>query len=74
MAVAHGGQVVISDSTAALVGDDLADGVELVDLGEHRLRDLARPMQVFQVAHAGLARDFPALRRWTRSRGICRCR
>ena len=61
MAVAHGGQVVISDATAALVGDDLAEGVELVDLGEHRLRDLARPMQVFQVAHASLARDFPAL-------------
>jgi predicted ATPase/class 3 adenylate cyclase len=61
MAVAHGGQVVISGSTASIVDDGLAGGLELVDLGEHRLRDLARPMQVFQVVHERLPRDFPAL-------------
>jgi predicted ATPase/class 3 adenylate cyclase len=61
MAVAHGGQVVISGATAALVGDDLSEGVGLVDLGEHRLRDLARPMHVFQVVHPSLPRDFPPL-------------
>ena len=61
MAVANGGQAVISGSTEALVGDELGDGVDLIDLGEHRLRDLARPMHVFQLAHAGLAREFPAL-------------
>ena len=33
--------------------------VELVDLGEHPLRDLARPERVFQVAHPGLVREFP---------------
>jgi predicted ATPase len=45
MAVAHGGQVVCSQATAALVDAE----VELVDLGEHRLRDLDRPVRVFQV-------------------------
>jgi predicted ATPase/class 3 adenylate cyclase len=53
MAVAHGGQVVCSDVTAGLV-----EGVELVDLGEHRLRDLDRPVRVWQVGRG----RFPALR------------
>ena len=61
MAVAHGGQVVVSEAVEPLVRGALPDGVELVDLGEHRLRDLARPMHVFQVAHPALPRDFPAL-------------
>ncbi len=62
MSVAHGGQVVISDAVEALVPGALPDEVTLLDLGEHRLRDLARPMRVFQVAHAGLERAFPRLR------------
>jgi predicted ATPase/class 3 adenylate cyclase len=62
MGVAHGGQLVISGSTAALVRDELPPGVELVDLGEHRLRDLRSPMRVFQVGAPGLASDFPPLR------------
>jgi class 3 adenylate cyclase len=39
MSVAHGGQIVVSSATAGLVRDG---SVELVDLGEHRLRDLTR--------------------------------
>ena len=58
MSVAHGGQVVVSLATEELVQDD---DVELVDLGEHALRGLARPERVFQVAHPGLAREFPRL-------------
>ena len=58
MAVAHGGQVVCSRATAELGGAE----VELVDLGEHRLRDLDRPMQVFQVGAEGLGDEFPPLR------------
>ena len=54
MAAAHGGQLVISGSTEELVRGDLPPGVELVDLGEHRLRDLQSPMHVFQVLHPGL--------------------
>ena len=58
MSVAHGGQIVVSLATEEL----LPDGeVELVDLGEHVLRDLARPERMFQVAHADLRHDFPPL-------------
>ena len=61
MGVAHGGQIVVSQATAELVRDALPDGMTLLDLGEHRLRDLARAEQVFQVVHPELAREFPRL-------------
>lgn len=61
MGAAHGGQLVISGSTADLVRDALPPDVELLDLGEHRLRDLQRAMHVFQVAGPGLAATFPPL-------------
>src|SRR3954471_7799673 len=48
MSAAHGGQIVLSGATESLVRDALPDGVELMDLGEHRLRDLRRPLWVFQ--------------------------
>jgi predicted ATPase len=54
----HGGQIVISQVTESLV----RDSVELIDLGEHRLRDLPAPIRLFQVAHPDLPRDFPRLR------------
>jgi predicted ATPase len=54
VAVGHGGQVICSSATAELAGSDLA----LVDLGEHRLRDLDQAMHVFQVGHG----SFPPLR------------
>jgi predicted ATPase/class 3 adenylate cyclase len=60
-AAAAGGQVVVSLATAELVRDDLPAGVVLVDLGEHRLRDLARAERVFQLVHPGLTEDFPSL-------------
>src|SRR5262249_1118162 len=47
---------------AAVARGRLPDGAELVDLGEHRLRDLAEPMRVFQVVVPGLDVDFPPLR------------
>ena len=62
MAVAHGGQLVISGSTAALVGGQLPESVELIDLGEHRLRDLQSSVHVFQVDAQGLSSVFPPLR------------
>jgi len=58
MSVANGGQVLVSLATSELVHDALPAGVTLVDLGEHRLRDLSRPERVFQ-AGAG---EFPPLR------------
>ena len=57
MAAGHGGQILVGESTAALLG-----GVDLVDLGPRRLRDVPTPVQVFQVQADGLRTDFPALR------------
>jgi predicted ATPase/class 3 adenylate cyclase len=53
MAIGHGGQLLASAATAELLA-----GAELVDLGEHRLRDLAAPVRVCQVGPEG----FPPLR------------
>jgi class 3 adenylate cyclase len=61
-AVAHGGQIVASAATADLVRDDLSPEVALLDLGEHRLRDLGRPERIAAVTHPDLPADFPALR------------
>jgi predicted ATPase/class 3 adenylate cyclase len=62
MAAAHGGQALVSGATALLVREDLPDGCALVDLGEHRLRDLARPLRILQLTGPGLRREFPPLR------------
>jgi predicted ATPase/class 3 adenylate cyclase len=61
-AAGHGGQVLISDATRALVQSKQPQGVELRDLGEHRLKDLREPVHLHQLVIAGLAADFPALR------------
>jgi predicted ATPase len=62
MDVANGGQVLVSAATAELVRDGLGGSVGLVDLGEHRLRDLSRAERLFQLAHPGLPREFGRLR------------
>jgi predicted ATPase len=61
MAVAHGGQVLLSGLAAELAGQRLPEGAELRDLGEHRLKDLFRPERIFQLVHPTLAGDFPPL-------------
>ena len=61
MAVAHGGQVVCSDSVEVLVRGTLPHDVSLLDLGEHRLRDLTQPIRVYQLLHPDLRADFPQL-------------
>ena len=61
-ATAHGGQVVISGSTADLVRDRLPPGTTLVDLGSHRLKDLDRAEDVFQMTVDGVPGEFPPLR------------
>jgi class 3 adenylate cyclase len=58
-AAAHGGQVLLSDATRALVSDSLPDGVSLRDLGEHRLKDLRAPERLAQLVVDGLPADFP---------------
>lgn len=62
LASAHGGQVLLSLPTEELVRDALPMGVQLRALGEHRLRDLARPEHLFQLVTADLPSQFPALR------------
>lgn len=61
MAVAYGGQVLLSAAAANLVADHLPDGTSLRDLGEHRLKDLERPEHIFQLIIPGLEADFPPL-------------
>jgi predicted ATPase/class 3 adenylate cyclase len=61
-AIAHGGQVVLSKTARDLVADRLPAGVELADLGVHRLRDLGRTEHVFGLLHPDLPVGFPPLR------------
>jgi predicted ATPase/class 3 adenylate cyclase len=62
LTIGHGGQVLVSSATTDLVLGDLPPETSLRDLGEHRLRDLARPERVYQLVAPGLAHDFPPLR------------
>jgi predicted ATPase/class 3 adenylate cyclase len=59
---AHGGQVLISQTTRELVEDELPEGVALRDLGEHRLKDLTSPQRLSQLVIVGLPDAFPSLR------------
>jgi predicted ATPase/class 3 adenylate cyclase len=61
-AAGHGGQVLLSDTTHALVAKDLPAEVSLRDLGEHRLKDLAGPHRLFQVVATDLPAEFPPLK------------
>ena len=61
-AAAHGGQVLVSETVAALAGDGLPPGAALRDLGVHRLKDLGRPERLFQLCGPGLASEFAPLR------------
>ena len=62
-AAAHGGQVLVSQSTQSLLEDEEEDlQVNLRDLGDQRLKDIDRPVRVYQVAAPGLEEQFPPLR------------
>jgi hypothetical protein len=61
-AAAHGGQILVSQTTRELVGVDLPSQTVLRDLGEHHLKDLAEPQRLFQVVVADLPSHFPPLR------------
>jgi hypothetical protein len=62
LSAGHGGQVLLSAATQELVRDQLPEGVELRDLGEHRLKDLFRPERIFQPDAPDLQQEFPSLR------------
>ena len=57
MEVGHGGQILMTKLTASLVS-----GIDLVDLGEHRLRDISGSERLFQIRSNGLESSFPKLK------------
>src|SRR3954453_3008535 len=61
-AAAHGGQILLAQSTAELVQESLPASIVLRALGDHRFRDLARAEPVYQVVHPELPGEFPPLR------------
>ncbi|MDT7770531.1 MAG: hypothetical protein QOI30_3548, partial [Mycobacterium sp.] len=67
MAAGHGGQILVADSTAGLLS-----GVDLLDLGPRRLRDVPIPVGVFQVRSSGLRVEFPPLKALDTSPGNLR--
>lgn len=62
LSIGHGGQVLLSMPVVELVRDTVPDGVRLEDKGEHRLKDLQRPENVFQLIHPALPYEFPLLK------------
>lgn len=60
--IAYGGQILISEQTLQMAEGGLPDGASVLDLGPHRLRDLSRPVRIFQLQHADLPQTFPKLR------------
>lgn len=56
---AHGGQVLISDSTRALSEDNLPSGVTVRDVGVHRLKGIERPERLYQLVVEEMRSDFP---------------
>ena len=62
MQAGHGGQVLLSQTTRDLVAHDLPEGMCLRDLGQHRLKDIERPSQLFQLDITGLPADFPPVK------------
>lgn len=61
-AAAHGGQILLSADAQALIPENAVPGVDFLDCGVHRLKDLLQPEQIFQVRASGLRQNFPPLR------------
>lgn len=62
LAIGHGGQILLSGKTAALVRGDLPAGVSLLDLGAYHLKDFTDPQPIHQLIASGLVAEFPPLR------------
>src|SRR5438445_3821857 len=61
-AIGHGEQILLSGVTAGIVRGTLPDGASLIDLRQHRLRDVSDMEHVFQLAHPDLRENFPPLK------------
>ena len=68
--IAHGGQVVLSQTTSELVQDALPEGVGLLDMGIHSLREMERPERIFQLLHPELPSEFPPLKSISEGAGV----
>ena len=68
-AAGHGGQVLLSAATSYLVANDLPEGVRERDLGRHKLKDLDRAEQIYQLEVPGLPSTFPPLKTRGEERG-----
>ncbi len=62
MSAGHGGQILLSPVTEELIHNELPEGVELTDRGEWQLKDVIRPMHIYQLVILGLPADFSPLR------------
>jgi predicted ATPase/class 3 adenylate cyclase len=62
VAAGHGGQVLLSEAMAAVVGDRVPEELGLRDLGQFRLKDFGAPARIFQLVGPGLTADFPPLK------------
>ncbi len=62
LAIGHGGQILATNETAALVDGSLPAEVSLLDLGAYHLKDIAEPQRVHQLLARGLPSEFPPLR------------
>ena len=60
-AAGHGGQIILSEATRALVAHDTGSP-PLLDLGEHRFKDLLQPERIYQAVVEGLRSEFPPIR------------
>ena len=61
LAAAHGEQVLVSSAVQGLVGSDLSKDMSLLDVGEHRLRDL-RSGRIYQLGCPGIRGEFPPIK------------
>lgn len=62
MSVASGGQILLSLATAEMVRDRLPERANVIDLGRHRLKDLSRREQIYQLSHPDLPADYPPIK------------
>lgn len=61
-AAGHGGQILLSETTCALVKNELPSDVQLRELGKQRLKDFDAPASLYQIVCADLLSDFPPLK------------
>ena len=61
MSIAYGGQILLSNTSAELIHNELPDGITLRDMKEHRLKGLLNPERLWQIVAPDLQQDFPLL-------------